>query len=305
MQHRLVVLMTLLIFSLVTTSTLQAKPNKPVPSAKTPIIESAQVTFEDEFYCQDVTELAPMNTLTIMGTGLVTSDGAEPVITIGLLPPLTVCDFAEDFVVAALPLTAEDGDYLLSVIMADGVGTFNLTIGAVGPVGPQGDEGVQGEQGIQGQQGEQGTQGQQGEQGIQGQQGDTGQQGNQGPPGSININCVDGEIPKWDGSQGAWKCAADDRTAVLYVPFPAAEDVVSYQETVTFPACPAGTSPAAANTVTQNMFLNHHDVRITTDAYWINTGECLVNITSVVRSDGSSLKIDFAEGDFRCQRICT
>lgn len=182
MQHKSVAILTFLILSLVSTSTLQAKPDKPVPSAKTPVIEQAQVTFEDELSCLDQPE--PLNTLTIMGTGLVASDGAEPVVTLGLLPPLTVCNFAEDYIVAVLPLAAEDGDYLLSVIMVDGVGTFALTIGAVGPQGDQGVQGPVGPQGPVGADGEQGPAGADGTNGTDGIDGAKGPQGEKGEPGT-------------------------------------------------------------------------------------------------------------------------
>ena len=173
MQHRSVVVLAFLILSLVTIGTLQAKPTDPVPKGKVPFIQEAQVNFDVAVECPDSGTIAS-DTLTITGIGLGLSDGPSPVINLGTYPPLTVCVFDEELVLAELPTDTEDGDYLLSVITSDGVGTFDLTIGAVGPVGPQGQEGPQGEVGPQGEQGTKGDKGEQGDKGDKGDKGDPG-----------------------------------------------------------------------------------------------------------------------------------
>ena len=113
-MHLNPVVFTFLIFSLVATSTLQAKPNKPVPSAKTPVVEEVQVNFADSINCQvDGASPSPLETVTIMGFDFSLSDDPAPVITLGTYPPLKVCVFDEELVVAELPPATEDGDYLL------------------------------------------------------------------------------------------------------------------------------------------------------------------------------------------------
>lgn len=158
MQHRSVVVLAFLIFSLVTIGTLQAKQTGPVPKGKAPFIQEAQVDFDVAVECPDSGTIAS-DTLTITGIGLGLSGGPSPVITLGTYPPLTVCVFDDELVLAELPLGTEDGDYLLSVITSNGAGGFDLTIGAIGPQGADGNDGVQGPEGPAGAQGPEGPAG--------------------------------------------------------------------------------------------------------------------------------------------------
>lgn len=94
--------------------------------------------------------------------------GTNPSVFLSGMPLGGVAVNAARTEITALVPVLPPGTYLLHVSSGNGVpqnGTFNLTIGAVGPQGPQGEEGPQGEQGLQGDQGLQGEQGVQGPQG--------------------------------------------------------------------------------------------------------------------------------------------
>jgi hypothetical protein len=89
----------------------------------------------------------------------------------GATPQTITCDFSG-------PGLPDAGDYLLTVATGAGQSQsdeYDLTIGAVGPVGPRGEQGVQGKIGPQGVQGKIGPQGVQGKIGPEGPQGPAGE----------------------------------------------------------------------------------------------------------------------------------
>lgn len=105
------------------------------------------------------------NQLTIVGSGFGTG---TPTVKIDTQTAAVVSHSATQIVVN-MPSGIGAGDYLLSVaVTGGGTGTFDLTLGAVGPQGPQGPQGIQGSQGAQGPQGYPGPQGPQGIQGPPG-----------------------------------------------------------------------------------------------------------------------------------------
>jgi microcystin-dependent protein len=127
--------------------------------------------------------------ITIVGTDL--AFGAGPLtVTLGeYVDPLVITSATDTEIVAALPASIAEGDYLLTVSNGTGQSQndeYDLTIG-FGPQGEQGKLGPQGEQGKLGPQGEQGKPGPQGEQGKLGPQGDQGVQGKLGPPGPQGV----------------------------------------------------------------------------------------------------------------------
>src|SRR5215472_5457646 len=95
---------------------------------------------------------------------------------------LTLVSFTNTQITASFPVVFVAGTYALRVVNSSSqAATFDVTLGAAGPMGPPGPQGVQG------------TQGPQGPQGIQGIQG---VQGPAGPPGtasSLAGYCVAGE----------------------------------------------------------------------------------------------------------------
>ncbi len=68
MSHHSLTRWVVSIVMLLAASNLQAKPNKPVPSANAPVITEALVTFADESNCQGDAGPTAVDTLTIMGT---------------------------------------------------------------------------------------------------------------------------------------------------------------------------------------------------------------------------------------------
>jgi hypothetical protein len=159
---------------LATPFSLLAKPEKPIDTKRTPVIEAAMVMYEDAGNgCS-----GPLTTLTILGQNLALDEGEDPTVTLATFSPLELCTVSATQVLAAMPPESEGvpGDYLLSVITAGGVGTFDLTIGAVGPEGPQGP---QGDPGPQGEKGDKGDQGEKGEPGA-----------SQYCPDDIEENCI-------------------------------------------------------------------------------------------------------------------
>jgi hypothetical protein len=106
------------------------------------------------------------NQLTITGSNF---GDTTPTVTLDGIP-LVVAGFTDATAIATLPGSIGPGSYLLQVSNAQNrqTGTFDVTIGAVGPQGPQGIPGPQGIQGPPGIQGPQGPQGIQGPQGAQG-----------------------------------------------------------------------------------------------------------------------------------------
>lgn len=105
---------------------------------------------------------------------------------------LVVSSASDSMIVAYLNPGTLDGDYLLTVITGMGEtkrGSYDLTIGAVGPQGPQGDVGPQGPkgdtgaQGPKGDKGDTGAQGPRGFTGARGPKGDKGDTGARGPKG--------------------------------------------------------------------------------------------------------------------------
>lgn len=195
MRLRSVVVLTISIWSLVAAGTLQAKPDKPVQTKNSPVIEAAWIEYGDEpggLVCPGT-----LDTLTIVGANLVPSDGSAAIVSLATHGPLETCATSveldePDMLIVRLPEPTDPGDYLLSLATAGGVGTYDLTVGAVGPVGPQGlqgdkgdtgDTGPQGTQGPKGDKGDTGDTGPQGVQGPQGEKGDKGDTGDQGPAG--------------------------------------------------------------------------------------------------------------------------
>jgi Collagen triple helix repeat (20 copies) len=130
---------------------------------------------------------------------------AQPTIAIGgssfgVIPPsvtldglpLNVISYSDTLVVAFLPAGVTPGTYLLSLTNNSlqgnpdvRTGTFDVTIGAVGPTGPQGATGPQGPAGPVGPVGAQGPAGAQGLPGPAGPTGPMGPAGLQGPAGPV------------------------------------------------------------------------------------------------------------------------
>jgi hypothetical protein len=109
-------------------------------------------------------------TLLIQGEHFVWANDDQPVVTLAS-NVLTVLSIDAAHAMAQLPPGLAPGAYLLKVSRGNGAvqsGTFDLTIGAVGPEGPEGPAGAVGETGPQG---------------LPGPKGDTGAQGEQGEPG--------------------------------------------------------------------------------------------------------------------------
>ena len=119
------------------------------------------------------------NLLTVTGMNF---GGGRPVVILGGTFWLPVTPVSHTQLKATLNPLPPPGTYLLSVMRSGRggkkrLGTFDLTLGAVGIQGIQGDQGDQGDQGIQGIQGIQGDQGGQGIQGVKGDMGDQGDTG--------------------------------------------------------------------------------------------------------------------------------
>lgn len=102
--------------------------------------------------------------LTIVGTGFGTG---TPTVQIDALAA-TVVSHTSTQIVANLPNGIGVGSYLLSVTASGTIGSFDLTLGAVGPQGPMGPQGPTGPAGAQGAQGPAGPAGPQGAQGPAG-----------------------------------------------------------------------------------------------------------------------------------------
>ncbi len=122
------------------------------------------------------------------GSGVVTIEGVNliyggsPMVTLGDVR-LSVNYAGGELIIADLPASITDGDYLLTVSTGDSQNQqdeYDLSVGATGPVGPQGDEGPQGEIGDTGPVGPAGPQG---ERGIEGDMGSIGPKGPEGPRG--------------------------------------------------------------------------------------------------------------------------
>ncbi len=119
-------------------------------SAARPEIAMAYITFENAT-CGD------QDTLTIVGTRLA-PDGEAPVpaeVLLGDDPaPLLTCEGEADSSIGLTRVLPDvpAGDYRLSVCAnpedCEEIGTYDLTIGAVGPKGDPGEAGPQGEKGI-------------------------------------------------------------------------------------------------------------------------------------------------------------
>src|SRR5581483_1271397 len=103
----------------------------------------------------------------------ITAKGFDPA---GLAPTvtfantsLTLVSFTNTKIVAQLPTGFSPGSYSLTIKNSAGqMGTFEVTLGSVGPKGPQGAQGVQGPPGATGNTGPQGSQGPNGPTGPQG-----------------------------------------------------------------------------------------------------------------------------------------
>jgi len=154
------------------------------------------------------------NTVVIQGTNFGT---ATPNVTLaGAALAVVTFDAVAQTIVASLPSPPPTGTFLLKIVQAANaqrVGTFDLTLGAVGPQGPPGPQGPQGPQGIagptgpagpQGPKGDTGATGPAGPQGPQGLQGEIGPQGPTGPEGSAGPIGPEGSRgPQGDtGAQG-------------------------------------------------------------------------------------------------------
>ena len=82
---------------------------------------------------------------------------------------LAVVSFTNKSVTATLPKGFVPGTYSMVIVNSnDQAATFDVTLGAVGPMGPQGPAGVQGPPGAQGTPGSQGPPGAQGPPGLVG-----------------------------------------------------------------------------------------------------------------------------------------
>ncbi len=118
--------------------------------------------------------------ITIQGVNL--SYGGDPVVTLGDVQ-LSVNYADGELIIADLPASITDGDYLLAISTGNSQNQqdeYDLSVGATGPVGDQGDEGPQGETGDTGPVGPAGPQG---ERGIKGDMGPIGPEGPDGPRG--------------------------------------------------------------------------------------------------------------------------
>jgi hypothetical protein len=104
---------------------------------------------------------------------------------------LALASFTNRTVIAKLPAGFGAGSYSITLTNSSSqIGTFDATLGAVGPVGAQGPAGPLGAQGPAGPQGAVGPQGPAGPQGVVGPQGPLGPQGDVGPPGPINTLAI-------------------------------------------------------------------------------------------------------------------
>jgi microcystin-dependent protein len=138
--------------------------------------------------------------ITIVGEDLDFGTGPLTVTLGEYVDPLVVTSATATEIVAQLPASIPEGDYLLTVSNGTGQSQndeYDLTIG-FGPQGEQGKLGPQGEQGKLGPQGEQGKPGPQGEQGKIGPQGEQGKIGPPGPPGPQGVQGKEGP----QGEQG-------------------------------------------------------------------------------------------------------
>ncbi len=140
-------------------------------------------------------ETGPPDELTIVGTDL--DFGGDLDVTLGELGSLDIISASATVIEAECPQdisnvsVCPDGDFQLIVSRGNGASQndeFDLTFGAVGPIGPQG---ATGPQGVQGNQGPVGLQGPVGNTGPRGPGGDTGPQGPQGlSAGNTYVVCV-------------------------------------------------------------------------------------------------------------------
>lgn len=128
------------------------------------------------------------NELAIVGTEFGTL--TAPVVTLSGFQ-LTVIEFTNTAIVAALPPLIEPGTYLLRVSRGgkkdESSAPFSVAVGAIGPAGPQGVPGPPGPTGATGPQGPAGPAGAvgpQGPQGVEGPQGLVGPEGERGPAGA-------------------------------------------------------------------------------------------------------------------------
>lgn len=138
--------------------------------------------------------------ITIVGEDLDFGAGPLTVMLGEYVDPLVVTSATATEIIAQLPASITEGDYLLTVSNGTGQSQndeYDLTIG-FGPQGEQGKIGPQGEQGKLGPQGEQGKPGPQGEQGKIGPQGEQGKLGPPGPPGPQGVQGKEGP----QGEQG-------------------------------------------------------------------------------------------------------
>ena len=106
--------------------------------------------------------ITEVRTVSVLGEIRIQGHGfcAEPVVT--LAGERLGAASQGDVIVADLPQSAADGDYLLTVECGDGIRQFDawaLTIGAVGPRGPRGARGPRGPRGLRGQRGREGPPG--------------------------------------------------------------------------------------------------------------------------------------------------
>jgi len=108
------------------------------------------------------------NRVTITGTNF-SPTGLAPTVVFAHTT-LALISLTNKVAVAQLPAGFSPGSYSLTVTNSNShIGTFSVTLGAIGPVGPQGPAGAQGPTGAQG---------------PAGPQGPTGAQGPAGPPGA-------------------------------------------------------------------------------------------------------------------------
>jgi Collagen triple helix repeat (20 copies) len=142
------------------------------PTVAKPAIVSADANFQT-------------NQITIIGSHF---GNSQPYVTLDG-QAATVVTHTPTNVVVDLPSDITPGAYLLTLQnQSDNLtGSFDVTLGTVGPQGPTGPQGAQGPTGPTGPQGPQGSTGATGSQGPQGLTGATGPQGPQGQSGTASI----------------------------------------------------------------------------------------------------------------------
>lgn len=149
-------------------------------------VAHAQSTSRPQLVVQRAEADLTAETLFIEGQKLLWNNDTEVFVTLAGTP-LVVLSATDSQVFARLPPGLAPGTYLLRVSRGTGAvqnGTFDLTVGAVGPAGPTGPKGDMGNTGPEGLAGATGPQGPVGLTGATGSQGPVGATGAQGLTGA-------------------------------------------------------------------------------------------------------------------------